>query len=106
MSSFVLGRPFPRPSLTLFVALQTLDILTTMMGLELGAQEGSVFIGHLMRVGPLAGLLISKILAVFLVALAMKFQRPRVVVFLNFWFALLVTWNLAMIVLSAFGVRL
>jgi len=106
MSSFVLGRPFPRPSLTLFVALQSLDILTTMIGLQMGAQEGSVFIGQLMRVGPLEGLLISKILAVFLAAMAMKFKRPRIIVFLNFWFALLVTWNLAMIVLSAFGVRL
>jgi hypothetical protein len=59
-----------------------------------------------MRVGPLAALLISKILAVFLVAVAMRFKRPRVVVILNFWFAVLVTWNLAMIVLSALGVHL
>ena len=107
MTPFILlGRPFPRPSLTLFVALQTLDILTTMMGLQLGAKEGSLFIGHLMQVGPLAGLLISKIIAVFLAAVAMKFKRPRVIVILNFWFALLVTWNLAMIVLSGLGVRL
>ena len=106
MSSFILGRPLPRPSLTLFIALQTLDILTTMIGLQLGAQEGSLFIGRLMQAGPLAGLLISKILAVFLAALAMKFKRPRVIVVLNFWFAVLVTWNLAMIVLSGLGVRL
>jgi hypothetical protein len=51
-------------------------------------------------------LLISKTLAVFLAELAMKFKRRRVVVILNFWFAVLVTWNLAMIVLSAFGVHL
>ena len=106
MSSFILGRPFPRPSLTLFIALQTLDILTTMIGLQLGAQEGSLFIGRLMQVGPLAGLLISKIMAVFLAALAMKFKRPRVIVILNIWFAVLVAWNLVLIVLSGLRVHL
>ena len=107
MSPFILlGKPFPRPSLTVFVVLQTLDILTTLIGLHLGAQEGSMFIGRLMQAGPVAGLLISKIMAVLLVATAMKFKRPRVVVFLNFWFALVVSWNLVMIVLSGLGVRL
>ena len=106
MASFILGKPLPRPSLTLFIALQVLDILTTMIGLQLGAQEGSMFIGRLMSVGPLAALLICKILAVFLAAVAMKFKRPRVIVILNFWFALLVSWNLVMIVLSGLGVTL
>ncbi len=36
-------------------------------------------------------------MAVFLVASALKFRRPRLVVFLNYWFALVVTWNLALI---------
>ena len=106
MSSFIIGKPLPRPSLTIFIALQTLDILTTMIGLQLGAQEGSLFIGRLMQIGPLPALLISKIMAVFLVALAMRYKRQRVVVFLNFGFAALVTWNLVMIVLSGIGNRL
>ena len=91
---------FPTPSLTLFVALQVLDILTTLLGLQLGAREGSIFLSRLMRVGPVAALLIAKIIAVLLVALAMKFKRPRVVVFLNYWFAAVVTWNLAVILLT------
>jgi hypothetical protein len=93
-------KPFPRPSLALFVALQMLDILTTMIGLRLGAHEGSMFIGQLMRVGPVAALLITKIMAVFLAALAMRFKRPRIIVILNVWFFLLVGWNLVIIVLS------
>jgi hypothetical protein len=103
MSSFALGKPKPqpRPSLIVFVALQTLDILTTLIGLRIGASEGSMFIGGLMRVGPVAGLLISKIFAVLLVSVALKFRRPRVVVFLNYWSAAVVTWNLIMIVLAA-----
>jgi hypothetical protein len=91
---------FPTPSLTVFVALQVLDILTTLLGLQMGAEEGSMFLGSLMSVGPVAALLIAKIIAVLLVAVALKFKRPRVVVFLNYWFAAVVSWNLAIILLT------
>jgi Domain of unknown function (DUF5658) len=103
MSSFALGKPLPRPSLIVFVALQSLDVLTTLIGLQMGASEGSMFIGNLMRVGPVAGLLISKIFAVVLISIALKFNRPRVVVFLNYWSAAVVSWNLLLILMSGFG---
>ena len=90
----------PAPSLTVFVALQTLDIFTTLLGLQLGAREGSIFLGRLMRAGPLAALLIAKIIAVLLVAMAIRFKRPRVVVFLNYWLAAVVSWNLIIILMS------
>jgi hypothetical protein len=106
MSTFIVGRPFPRPSLSLFVALQVLDLLTTMIGLQLGAVESSVFIGRLIQTTPMTGLLIAKIVAVILVALAVKFRRPRIIVVLNYWSALVVAWNLVMIVLTGFGVTL
>src|SRR5215471_7299757 len=93
-------REFPAASLTTFVVLQVLDILTTMIGLQMGAREASIFIGRLMQVGPVAALLIAKIFAVLLMATAMKFKRPRVVVFLNYWFALVVSWNLGTIVVT------
>ena len=93
-------RKFPAPSITLFVALQVLDILTTLLGLEMGAEESSAFLGKLMRVGPMAALLIAKIIAVLLVAIAMKMKRPRIVVFLNFWFAAIVSWNLVIILMT------
>jgi hypothetical protein len=43
------------------------------------------------------GLVLSKVFAVILATAAFGFKRPRVIVFLNFWFAAVVTWNLAMI---------
>jgi hypothetical protein len=89
--------------LTVFIFLQLLDILTTLLGLQLGAQESSMFLGRLMRAGPVAALLIAKIIAVLLVAVAMKFRRPRVVVFLNYWFAVVVSWNLGVLLLSQFS---
>jgi hypothetical protein len=98
-------RPFPAPSLTVFVALQTLDILTTLIGLHLGAGESSVFLARLMRMGPVAALLISKLFAVFLVAAALRLQRPRIVVFINYWFSAVVTWNLAVLVTEAHRLR-
>ena len=90
-------RQFPTPSLATFVALQSLDIVTTLIGLRLGAKEASTFVGQLIRVGPIAGLLLSKIFAVLFAAAALKFHRGRLIVFLNFWFTGIVSWNLLMI---------
>jgi hypothetical protein len=97
-------REFPAPSLGIFLALQILDILTTLLGLQLGAAEASVFLHRLMHMGPLAALLLAKIFAVALVAMAMRMKRPRVVVFLNYWFAVVVTWNLGTILITQFTV--
>jgi len=83
--------------------LQMLDMLTTLLGLQLGAKEASLFLGGLMKVGPLAALLIAKIMAVLLIATALKYKRPRVVVFLNYWFAAVVTWNLGMVLAAEFS---
>jgi hypothetical protein len=100
MTPLEFGKPFPQPSLTVFVILQVLDILTTLIGIAMGAREASIFVGQLMNAGPVGGLLLSKIFAVFLVASALRFKRPRLVVFLNYWFAAVITWNLAMIVIT------
>lgn len=100
MIPFRLQREFPAPSLALFVALQMLDILTTIIGLHMGAGESSAFIGRLMHVDPMSALLTAKLFAAALVAIALKMRRPRAVVFLNFWFVGIVTWNLAMILIT------
>jgi hypothetical protein len=92
-------REFPAPSIGAFLSLQVLDVLTTLIGLRLGAQEGSSFIGHLLQSGPLSGLIVSKILAAGLAAVAVFLNRKRILVFLNFWFAAVVGWNLIAIVL-------
>jgi hypothetical protein len=83
--------------MAVFFALQTLDVLTTLIGLHMGAKEASLFVGRLLRLGPVEGLLISKCFAIILAAAALAFRRPRVVVFLNYWFAVLIAWNLCTI---------
>jgi|ERR1035441_1367542 hypothetical protein len=94
---------FPTPSIGLFLGLQILDVLTTLVGLHLGAREGSMFIGQLLKSGPLTGLIISKILAAGLAAFAVFLNRKRVLVFLNFWFAAVVVWNAIEIVRQCIG---
>ena len=86
--------------MAVFFSLQALDVVTTMLGIRLGAGEASFFVGRLMKLGTLEGLLLSKIFAIILVCLALKFHRPRVIVFLNYWFAALITWNLVTIITS------
>jgi hypothetical protein len=98
-------REFPAPSIAVFFALQTLDVLTTLIGLHMGAREGSIFVGRLLQLGPMSGLLISKCFAIILAAAALAFRRPRVVVFLNYWFAALIAWNLCAILLSLAALR-
>jgi hypothetical protein len=95
-----LRREFPAPSMTVFFLLQLLDVVTTLLGLRLGAGEASFFVGRLMKFGALEGLIIAKLFAIVLVAAALAFHRPRVVVFLNYWFAALITWNLITIFAS------
>jgi hypothetical protein len=96
-------REFPVPSLPVFFSLQVLDVLTTMLGLHAGAHEGSLFISRLMQMGPLPALLLVKALASVMVLGAFATKRSRVVVFLNFWFAAVVTWNLGIILASLFS---
>lgn len=96
-------RSFPEPSLAVFFSLQALDVLTTLLGLHAGANESSLFIANLMRMGALPALLLVKAFATVLVLAAFAFKRSRVVVFLNFWFAAVVTWNLGIILTSLYS---
>ena len=105
MIPFQIRRAIPAPSMGVFFALQALDVLTTLIGLRLGAHEASFFVGRMLAIGPVPGLLISKCFAIILAAAALAFHRPRVVVFLNYWFAALITWNLYMIFTSVWRLR-
>ena len=92
---------FSNHSFILFVFLQALDILTTMLGLRLGAHEGSFFIARIMKFGTLPALLMAKAISIVLVTAVVAFGRNRLLYRLNLWYAALVTWNLAMIFLAS-----
>ena len=80
-----------------FIYLQLLDLLTTLLGFKLGASEASPFIRTLTRFGPVAGLTISKVLAVGLAVFCIYTRRPRVLRWASYWYSLLVAWNLVII---------
>ena len=84
-------------SLQVFLYLQVLDALTTWLGFRAGLSEASPFIRFLMHLGPLAGLLGSKIVAVLLGGYCVWRGRFKVVRMINYWYAGLVVWNLALI---------
>ena len=50
-------------TIQIFIYLQLLDVLTTLVGFKLGATEASPFIRVLMHAGPVAGVIASKVLA-------------------------------------------
>ena len=84
-------------TLQVFLYLQLLDILTTWVGFRLGLAEASPFIRYLLRMGPVVGLLGAKLVAVLLGAFCVWRHRFRVIQIINYWFAALVFWNLALI---------
>ena len=86
----------------IFVYLQVLDLLTTLVGFKLGASEASPFIRVLMHAGPIAGVALSKILALGLAGLCIYTKRTRLVQWASYWYAALVVWNL-FVMLSAPG---
>lgn len=83
--------------LQLFLYLQVLDFLTTIVGLRLGLVEISPFIRWLMGGGVVAGALLSKLMAVALAGFCVWRQRRRLIEWVNYWYAALVIWNLSII---------
>ena len=86
----------------IFVYLQLLDLLTTLLGFRVGAAEASPFIRMLMHAGPAAGVIASKLLALGIGALCIKFNKQHVIRWASYWYGGLVIWNL-MVMLTAPG---
>ena len=80
-----------------FIYLQLLDFLTTMVGLQIGLAEASPFIRWLMHLGPAAGLALSKLVAFALGGLCIWLNKRHVVRWINYWYAGLVVWNICLI---------
>ena len=85
----------------IFVYLQLLDFLTTLVGLRLGAGEASPFIAKLiLAAGPVMGVAASKGIALAIAALCIGIGRSRLVMWANSWYAALVVWNLYILLIA------
>ena len=83
----------------IFIYLQLLDLLTTLVGFRLGAAEASPFIRVLMHAGPAAGVLASKLVALILGGVCVHWKKLNLIRWISYWYAGLVVWNL-MVMLS------
>jgi len=83
----------------IFIYLQLLDLLTTLVGFKLGASEASPFIRLLMHAGPATGVLVSKLVALGLGGLCVYLKKQHLIRWASYWYGGLVVWNL-MIILS------
>jgi hypothetical protein len=86
----------------IFVYLQLLDLLTTLVGFRVGAAEASPFIRMLMHAGPVAGVVGSKVLALVLGAYCIAIKKEHLIRWISYWYGALIVWNL-MIMLTAPG---
>ena len=80
-----------------FIYLQVLDFITTLIGMRLGLGEASPFIRWLMQVGPGAGLALSKLVAFALGGACIWLKRRHLLRWVNYWYAGLVVWNMGLI---------
>ncbi len=86
--------------LQLFLYLQLLDFLTTMVGLRMGLSEASPFVRLLMNYGPAAGVAASKVVALALGGVCVWLNKRHLVRWINYWYAGLVVWNLSMMLVG------
>jgi hypothetical protein len=94
------GRNFRSVSfatIQVFLYLQVLDALTTLLGFRAGLVEGSPFVRMLLQTGPVTGLVADKVMALLIAATCVWFARFRLIRWANYWYAALVCWNLMMI---------
>ena len=80
-----------------FLYLQLLDVVTTLIGLRVGLAEASPFVQTLMHLGPAAGLALSKVVAVTLAGACIWLKKRHLVRWINYWYAGLVFWNMTLI---------
>jgi hypothetical protein len=80
-----------------FIYLQLLDLLTTLVGFKMGAAEASPFIRMLMHAGPTAGVAASKIIALGLAGVCVYYKKERLIRWATYWYGGLVVWNLAVL---------
>ena len=81
----------------IFLYLQLLDLLTTLVGFKVGAAEASPFIRVMMHAGPALGVLSSKALALALGGVCVYQKRMHLIRWVSYWYGALVIWNLAVI---------
>ena len=83
-----------------FIYLQLLDLLTTLVGFKVGVGEASPFIRMMMHAGPTTGVVMSKVLALGLGAFCVWTNKAHVVRWISYWYSGLIVWNLTVMLVA------
>ncbi len=86
--------------LSIFVYLQVLDFLTTILFLKLGLPEGNWLVGLLVRWSPWLGVLLAKLATIIVALIAVHYHKIRVMRLANLGYGGVVVWNLVVMILS------
>jgi uncharacterized protein DUF5658 len=81
----------------LFLALQVLDVATTLVVLNMGGAEQNPLIQEFLKVGPALGLALSKVLVLALAGLLVSRQKVKIIRLANAAFVFVVVWNVVII---------
>jgi len=85
----------------IFIYLQLLDLLTTLIGFRLGAAEASPFVRMLMHWGPSLGIVASKVFALALGGYCVYTRKHNLIRWATYWYSALIVWNLMIMLVSA-----
>jgi len=80
-----------------FVFLQVADVVTTMTALQMGGGEKNSLLMHLMAIGSLQGLVLSKVIVLAIAVVAVLAGKRNVLRWSNVVYAGVVVWNLTII---------
>src|SRR5689334_22799060 len=84
-----------RRTFAIFILLQLLDCATTLIAFSLGGTESNPFVARFLDLGPIWGLLLSKLIVVALAGLGASLGKERGIRVANFAFALVLAWNVS-----------
>ena len=81
-----------------FILLQVADIVTTLVAISHGGYEQNPLVSRFMMVGTVQGLLWSKLVVLAIAAVIIRWRGFRVIRTANVAFALVVGWNIIVLV--------
>jgi len=89
--------------LWLFIYLQLLDFLTTILFMKLGLAEASWLVAALIRWSPIVGVMAAKAGTIILALIAVRLHKDRVMRLANFGYGGVVVWNLVCMIAAKFN---
>ncbi len=86
--------------LSVFIYLQILDLLTTILFLKMGLPEANWLVALLVRWSPWLGVMLAKLGTIIVALVAVHYHKARVIRLANVGYGGVVVWNLLCMILA------